>query len=178
MIIVHVLLQGMPELELSELKNRIGESRVTAEGLHVEAGKVAEFAQAITDTKAIYFDKEAAKKAGHDQIPAPPTFLRTWYFDRYRAEGVGINFGFDLGLDPRYTVHGEQEYEYERPVYVGDTLTGTTTLVDVIQREGENGGNMTIVIFETEYCDEDGELVVTVRNTRIETDGIITERSQ
>lgn len=168
----------MPDVALSTIEERIGESRVTADGLHVEAGKVAEFARSITDTKAIYFDEEAAAEAGHDRIPAPPTFLRTWYFERYRADEVGIDFGFDLGLDPRYTVHGEQEYEFERPVYVGDTLTATTTLRDVVQREGDGGGQMTIVTFETKYRDEDDELVATVRNTRIETEGAIAEDAE
>lgn len=168
----------MPDVALSTIEERIGESRVTADGLHVEAGKVAEFARAITDTKATYFDEKAATEAGHDRIPAPPTFLRTWYFERYRANEVGIDFGFDLGLDPRYTVHGEQEYEFKRPVYVGDTLTATTTLQDVVQHEGDGGGQMTIVTFESEYRDEDDELVATVRNTRIETEGAIAEDSE
>lgn len=165
----------MPNRAVSTIESKIGESRTTADGLYVEAGKVAEFARAITDSKPIYFDEKAAQREGHERIPAPPTFLRTWYFTRHRPTGVGTDFGFDLGLDPRYTVHGEQEYVFERPVYVGDTLKGETTIIDVVQRDGNSGGTMTIVTFETEYVDQENELVATARHTRIETEGAITE---
>lgn len=164
---------GMPDYPIEELQARIGESKTTARDLHVEAGKVDEFARAITDRKPEYFDESAAQTNDLNGIPAPPTFLRTWYFDRYRPENIGINFGFDLGLDPRYTIHGQQEYQFRRPVYVGDILTGITTLANIYQRDGNRGGKMTFVVFETEYLNRKGETIVSVENTRIETDSAV-----
>lgn len=163
----------MPARPISELESLIGTTETTARGLRVETGKVDEFARAITDRKPEYFEESAAKARGLERIPAPPTFLRTWYFDRYRPRGVGTDFGFDLGLDPRYTVHGQQEYRFRRPVYVGDVFTGETTLADVYRQSGNRGGEMTFVVFETEYLNQEGNAVVEVENTRIETSGAI-----
>lgn len=160
----------MPDKPLDDLKAQVGDSYKTVENLRIESGKVSEFASAIQDDNPIFHSKEAAIENGYENIPAPLTFTRTSYFPRYRPEGIDGDFGFDLGLNYDNVLHGEQEYEYERPVVVGDTLTGTTTLVDVYQKEGAHAGTMTFCIYETEYRDEDGELVVTERISRIETE--------
>lgn len=129
---------------------------------------VAEFAQAIGDTSRIYTDPDAARQAGYPAIPAPPSFTRVAYFPRYRPEGIDRDLGFDLGFAPDYVVHGEQSYEYKRPIYVGDVLTGETTLLEVSQKEGQRGGLMTFATLETQFFDGDGEHVQTAQNTRIE----------
>lgn len=159
----------MPDRPLKELKEKIGESKVTVTGLHIEAGKVEEFARALKDDNPAHRDEEAAKEQGFETIPAPMTFMAVSNFPRYHPEGVEREHkGFDLGFDSRYSIHGEQEYELERPAYVGETLEGTTTLVDVYQRDGSRGGTMTFAVMETKYRNQDGELVLTERSTGIE----------
>lgn len=160
----------MPTIPIEELEEKVGESAVTIEDFHIEAGKVEEFARAIKEDNPAFRDEEAAAEQGFDAIPAPLTFARVSTFPRYRVvEGRGI----DIGFRQEYAIHGEQEYEYERPVRVGDTLTGETTLTDVYQREGGRGGTMTIAELETEYRDQDGDLVLTERSTVLETGGAI-----
>ena len=168
----------MPDRPLEELRGKVGESRETVVDLVVEAGKVDEFARAIRADNPAHRDETAARDQGFEAIPAPLTFTRTSYFERYRPDGVDEHLGFDLGLDPRYLVHGEQEYEYERPVTVGDTLAGTTSLTDVSQREGGRGGTLTFVVFKTAFHDEGGDLVLTERNTRIETESAIDDGNE
>jgi acyl dehydratase len=160
----------MPERPLEELKEEVGTSKVTAEGLTIEAGKVEEFARAVKDDNPVHRSESAATEQGFEAVPAPMTFLLTSAFPRYRPEDVPRQTSkqFDLGFDSRYSVHGEQEFEFERPVRVGDTLTGTTTLTDVYQREGDRGGTMTFAVFETEFRTQDDELVATTRATGIE----------
>lgn len=168
----------MPEKTLDELQAMVGESRVTVRELHVEAGKNAEFAAALGEDDPVYRDPETAAERGLDGVPAPLTFTQVGRFPHYQPDDVdedeGIQ-GFDLGLDPQRTVHGEQEYEFERVAEVGDVLHGETTLTDVYQREGSRGGTMTFAVYETEFRDQDGELVVTTRLTRIETGGAIDD---
>ena len=161
----------MPTKPLEELHAQVGESVQTVENLEIEAGKVTEFARALRDDNPIFHDEEAAREAGYDDIPAPLTFTRVAYFPRHRPDGIDADLGFDLGLREENVLHGEQEYEYERPLVVGDVLSGTTTLVDVSQSEGSRGGTMTFCVYETEYRDQDGDLVLTERVTRIETGG-------
>lgn len=156
----------------SRLEERIGESADSVVDFAVESGMVAEFARAIGETNPIFLDSAAAERRGLDRIPAPLTFSRVSLFPRYRSADSD-RFGFDLGFDRRYEVHGQQEYDFERPVFVGDCLTGSTTLTGVDRQEGSRGGEMTFATLETEYVDADDELVVTERSTIIETDGAI-----
>ncbi|RRJ30135.1 FAS1-like dehydratase domain-containing protein [Halocatena pleomorpha] len=160
----------MPTKPLSTLEAQVGTSHRTVKGFEIEAGKVAEFARAITDPNPVFFDAQTARDRGHDRIPAPLTFTRVGTFPRYAVEDER---GFDLGFRPEHVIHGEQSYEYDRPVYVGDVLEGTTTLTDCYQREGGRGGTMTFAVFETTYTDQDGDRVLTERTTSIETTGAI-----
>jgi acyl dehydratase len=160
----------MPEKPIEELEALVGTSVVTVEDFAIEAGKVEEFARAVKDDDPVHRDRAVAQERGFEDIPAPLTFERVSMFPRYRTVE---KYGIDLGFREEYTIHGEQAYEYERPLVVGDVLTGTTTLADVYERDGGRGGTMTFAVLETEYTDEDGELVLTARSTAIETAGAI-----
>ncbi|MDJ1434086.1 MaoC family dehydratase N-terminal domain-containing protein [Halostagnicola sp. A-GB9-2] len=162
----------MPTKALSELEELVGDSRVTVEGFQIEAGKVAEFARAVTDPNPVFRSTKAATQNGHERIPAPPTYTRVGNFPRYAPDGVE-GHGFDLGFRPEYILHGEHVYEYERPAFVGDILTGTTTLTNLYERDGDRAGTMTFAILETAYRDQHGELVLTERATVIESDGAV-----
>lgn len=161
-------------VDIDELKSKVGETETSVEGFEIEAGKVAEFARCIGDDNPVYHDEDAARQQGFRAIPAPLTFTRVAVFPRYRPPG-GSRLGFELGFDVRREIHGEQEYEFERPVFVGDVLEGETTLTDASQREGARGGMMTFATLETEYRDSSGDLVVTERSTVIETESAIEE---
>lgn len=123
----------------------------------------------MRDEDPAYRNVDEATHRGFDRIPALLTFTQVGRFPHYRGDDLkdGIQ-GFNLGFDPQRTVHGEQEYEFERPVYVGDELTDTTTLTDVYRREGEDG-TLTFAVLTTEYRTKDGGLVATERRTAIET---------
>jgi len=108
----------MPSKSIEELNEAVGKTNRTVENFEIERGKIAEFARAIRDPAEIYINETAAQKAGYETIPAPPTFVRTSYFPRYRPEGIDYDLGFDLGFDRTRVVHGEQKYEYSRPLYV------------------------------------------------------------
>jgi acyl dehydratase len=168
----------MPSKSITELESMIGETHEVVEEFEIEAGKVEEFARAIDDDNPAFRDEAAARAQGFDGIPVPLTFTRTAYFPRYRPDGTDELRPFDLGFDPEYSVHGEQEYEYHRQLYVGDVLSGTVTLTDVYTREGKRGGEMTFATYELEYYDESGERVLTERGTSIETSGSIEGEDQ
>lgn len=160
--------------DIDDLQSRIGETEASVDEFRIEAGKVAEFARAIGDDNPAYRDEEAARAKGFEAIPAPPTFTRVAMFPHYRPPD-GSRLGFELGFDVRREIHGEQEYEFERPLLVGDSLYAETTLTDAFQREGSRGGAMTFAILETEYRTAAGDLVVTERSTLIETEDAIAD---
>ena len=128
--------------------------------MRVELGKIREFAKAVKDDSATF---------RRDDAVAPPTFLMTiahWLGDLGQTRSA-------VKLDYRRLLHGEQEFEYVRPIHAGDVLTFRSRTKDVFEKEGKRGGKMTFVIGETEYRNQRGEVVAYTRNTAIETEGAV-----
>lgn len=111
----------------------------------VERGAIRKFAQAIDDPTPAFQSGEIA----------PPTFPTTFRVDVP---------GFDV--DPARRLHGEEEYEYARPIRAGDKITVVRRVTDVYEREGRLG-KMIFVVMESEGRDPNGELVYTGRTTVI-----------
>jgi len=128
----------------------------------IEWSKVREFARAIRDPNPLYFDPELAKKECGG-IPVPPTFLQVAAF--WMGEDSMPTANFDL----RRILHGEQDFEFLKPVFVGDVLTGTSRIADVYEKEGGRGGKMTFMVTEIEYKNQQGEVVAYARGTLVET---------
>src|SRR5262245_13921045 len=127
--------------------------------LWVEFGKIREFARALKDENTIYRDPERSV--------APPTFLMTiahWLTD-LSATRPGVK------LDMRRVLHGEQEFEYLKPIRPGDVLTARSRTKDIFEKPGKRGGQMLFVLGETEFKNQRGEVVAYMRNTLIQTDG-------
>jgi hypothetical protein len=125
--------------------------------MHVELGKVREFARAVKD--------------GNPAYPgvAPPTFLMTiahWTGDLGQTRSA-------VKLDYRRLLHGEQEFEYLKPIRPGDVLTFRSRVKDVFEKQGKRGGKMLFIVGETEFKDQRGEVVAYTRNTAIETEGAV-----
>jgi acyl dehydratase len=122
----------------------------------VERGRVAQFADAIGEQDPRYRDPEAATAAGFPEQLAPPTFPTVM---QIMTSGQVV-VDQDLGLDYSRVVHGEQEYEWRRPIVVGDVLKATPRIADIYAR----GPNEFLVI-EAVITDADGEVVCVARST-------------
>jgi acyl dehydratase len=70
-----------------------------------------------------------------------------------------------VGINVTRILHGEEEYEYIAPIYPGDVLTGTTTLVDGKTRQGSDGHMMDILTTETQYTNQHNQHVLSTRST-------------
>lgn len=130
--------------------------------MHVERGKIREFARAIKDDNPVYYNEEHAKQTVGGIMP-PPTFTMTQAF---WDEGPRKPL---LKYDVRRLLHGEQEFEYLAPIYAGDVLTGTARVSDVYEKQGSRGGTMTFGVLETTYVNQRGERVLISRSTLVET---------
>jgi acyl dehydratase len=120
--------------------------------------KLREFASAVGEHDPLYHDQEAAKQAGHPDIPAVPTFAVVLSM---RA-GQLVYGDPDLGLDYSRVVHGEQEFIHQRPIRAGDRLLATGKVAAV-----ETKGRHELLTIETRVTTEDGEPVCTVRSTAL-----------
>jgi hypothetical protein len=130
----------------------------------IERGKIAEFANAVLNRSEAY---------GRPDAVAPPTFPQSMALWRMRAGGpreVGRR-----GLDMRRVLHGEQEFEYVRPLRAGDVLTATSRVKDEYEKAGKRGGTMKFIVTETTFRDQNGEVVAYSRGTTIQTSKAATE---
>jgi acyl dehydratase len=146
-------------LDPDVLKREFPEFELTA-----ERGKIREFALALGLEDPVHFDLDAARAAGFEDLLAPPTFTRQfWHEDEENDPMV------HLGYDPKRRLHGEQEFEYHKPLVAGMALRGRNVIASTREKEGRRGGKMTFAVIETRFVDENGELVQVARRTLIET---------
>jgi acyl dehydratase len=139
----------------------------------VERGPVAKFAEAVHDDSPVYVSDDAARAAGFDAVPAPPTyaFSAMQYWGKF-PEGQppdptgGKNPMMEiigtLMSQGGIVLHGEQEFLYHRPIVVGDVLHNEGRVVDYYTKESK-GSTMTFIVVEDVYRDEAGEPVLTSR---------------
>ena len=134
----------------------------------IERGKIKEFAEAIVDDNPVYRDPAYAKKSGFGQVIVPPTFTATKAF--WRTGGTNAEIA---GLDNRFLLHGEEEYEYFKPILAGDILTCRGKITEAYEKAGKRGGTMTFVVFEFTFHNQRGEKVLISRSTVIQTGGVV-----
>lgn len=136
--------------------------------MHIERGKIREFAKAIKEDDPLYFDEEYAKREAGGVMP-PVTFLRTveqWHDGEGRPR---------MPMDLKRALHGEQEFEFLKPIFVGDVLTAVSRITDVYEKVGKRGGTMTFVVTETEFTNQRGEVGARARQVSIETGQVVKD---
>jgi acyl dehydratase len=132
----------------------------------IDRSKLAELARAFHEVNPAWHGPDAARAAGFEQVPTPPTV--TVLADHWRTEGA-LAHAHAIEADVRRLLHGEAAWQYLAPVQDGDELTAQARVVEVRERKGARGGVMTLVTIETEYVNQHGALAVLRRDTLIET---------
>lgn len=134
--------------------------------IEVTTTQVRMFARGVGYTDPVYFDEEAAQKAGYRSLPVPPTHLGIPVFipgqcsNTFSGPSEGqpsISHGLPGLLD------GGTETEYLEQICAGDKLTMTTKLAGLDVRESPALGKMLIVTSESVYKNENGDPVAIQR---------------
>jgi acyl dehydratase len=112
--------------------------------------KIGEYARAVGEESAFYFDRAAAREAGFRDVAAPPMFAVV-YSTGSVAPGI---FDPDVGIDFSMMVHGSPEFEWGEPVCAGDVITTVTSVKDISEK-----GGMGFYVFETVSTNQDGQEV-------------------
>jgi hypothetical protein len=123
----------------------------------VERGRLRFFAEAIGETDPIYTDVDAARAAGHPDLPVPPTFLFGLELDLPEP----FAWLAELGVDLRRMLHGSQRFDHRRAAHAGDELLLEPVVVDVFSKRG---GALEFVVVATEVT-RDGEPIATLTKT-------------
>lgn len=131
---------------------------VTAE---ISRGRLQFFAEAIGETDPIYTDVEAARAAGHPDLPAPPTFIFGLVMEGSREPFKQLT---DLGIDLRTVLHGEERFTYHSVAHAGDRLILQGTIVDCYSKKS---GALQFLVKETSVTREDGTRVADMRDITV-----------
>lgn len=132
-------------------------SRTPGHTVEVERGRLRFFARATGQNDPVYLDVEAARAAGHRDLPVPPTFLFCLEMDQPNPWAL-LN---ELGIDMRTILHGGQENDYHALAYAGDALAFWTEVTDVYAKKG---GALEFLV-RTTHVTRDGELIATLTKT-------------
>jgi acyl dehydratase len=140
-------------------KDYVGRTFPATAPYEVSRVKVAEFADAIGDPNPLFHDRAAAQAAGYPDVIAPPTFAVVVAMASSRT-AVGDP---GLGLNYAMVVHGEQRFDYSRPLHAGDVVTAQSTISAI-----REVGSITMLTTETQIRTVDGEHVCTGFSTLVE----------
>jgi hypothetical protein len=122
-----------------------------------ERGRLRFFAEATGQQDPVYTNIDAAKAAGHPDLPVPLTFLFCLEMDNPNRHRVLA----DLGIDVRTILHGGQRFTYHSPAHAGDALTFQTVVTDVTSKKG---GALQFIVRDT-HVSRSGEPVATLTST-------------
>ena len=129
----------------------LGHEFAADEPYEVSRVKIREFAEAVGDRNPCCVDQDAARAAGHADVVAPPTFPMVF-------AGIGSAnspiFDAEFGMDYSRVLHGEQDFEYLRPIVAGDSLTVSGRIADI-----RDAGDHELVRTELDVHDGHGALV-------------------
>jgi hypothetical protein len=165
----------------------------------VEASHILMFARSVGDANPIYADADYASGTEVGSIIAPPTFVQAsahfdpdyplrpkvgqkWMGSGRAASGSnvdqeppkpeGAKLGTGMGARG---LHAEQHYTYHRHLRPGDLLTASTRPGERWEKQGKRGGKLVFAESITEYCDQNGELVITARSVGVQTEQAVEQ---
>lgn len=123
----------------------------------VEEGAIQRYAQAIGDPNPLFNDLDYAKKTKYGRLLAPPGFTG-WPIKAGRPTEKLFASLVEAGAPPRI-LDGGIEFEFIEPVGAGDTLTATSNIAKVTERETKLGKTM-FTTAEVTYVNQKGNEVL------------------
>lgn len=120
--------------------------------------KIREFAAAVFATDAVHFDADVARERGFSDLVAPATFPVVIQ-DKTLLQLLAHP---EAGIDFTRVVHGDQRFDYSRPLVAGDEVVAQLRVTKV-----QSLGGHSMVTSETEVTTLAGEHVVTATSTLV-----------
>jgi len=137
---------------IKELKSRIGSYFKLSFGgsTEVTADSIRHFSAGTGDFNPLWLDEKYASKTRWGSIIAPPCYLYSVIY------ATGMKAG---GLAGVHAYHSGSNWEWYKPVKLGDTITGTYQLKDVIEKPSQFSKRILIVYAEIKYYNQLDEMV-------------------
>ncbi len=116
----------------------------------VEREKVREYARAVHNDDAAYFDEDAAAELGYRGLVSPLTFISVFGYTAQRAFFDHV----DIGITDKQIVQVDQVLKFRKPVTAGDRLFADVYVDELRQAHGTD-----IIVTKVVITDSDGEIV-------------------
>ena len=120
-------------------------------------GKTYDAATFVVDAERV---ERFARAVDHPREGVPPTFVTAPEIQAGLANAIA---DADLGVELARVLHGEQTYEWTRPLERGETVTATSTILDIRGRP-----SLEFLTIRTEIRAVDGTLVCFATTTLIQ----------
>jgi acyl dehydratase len=119
---------------------------------HYEVGreKIREYAEAVKNDDAAFFDEKAAAELGHDAILAPLTFISVFGYQAQSAFFANAN----IGIQDAKIVQVDQELKFFKPIKAGDRLYCDVYVHSIRQSFGAD-----IIVTKNIVTNQNGEVV-------------------
>jgi len=142
--------------------------------LPIDAVAVGRYAAAAHDANPVYSDDVAARAAGYERAVAPPTFVSAMLDHSggppetaLRRDGVALDT-FPSVVGPQSVLMGGgQDIEFLAPIYVGDVVEVSRSLVDHYRRPSRRYGELDFVVVESQVVNQDGVHVMRILDTLV-----------
>lgn len=127
----------------------------------VEISQLRLFCQATGETNPVFWDAEAARAAGFDRVPTPPTYSQTLL----NLSPFKKNLVLDvMQVDLSKMLHGEQAFEQRHPISVGDTIRLKQRVADIYDKKG---GALEFIVLETTARNQDDVVCGTLKSVAV-----------
>ena len=127
----------------------------------VEISQLRLFCQATGETSPVFWDAEAARAAGLDRVPTPPTYPQTLL----NLSPFKKNLVLDvMQVDLLKMLHGEQAFEQHHPIFVGDTIRLKQRVADIYDKKG---GALEFIVLETTARNQDDVVCCTLKSVAV-----------
>jgi acyl dehydratase len=116
----------------------------------VEREKIREYAVAVKNDDAVFFEESAAEALGYGSLVAPLTFVSVFGY----TSQLAFFKDAEIGISDRQIVQVDQEFKFLKPIQVGDKLYSDVYVHAVRQAHGTD-----IIVTKVLISNQDGELV-------------------
>jgi hypothetical protein len=112
--------------------------------------KVREYAIAVKNDDAAYYDEEAAAELGHGSLPAPLTFISIF---GYQAQSAFFE-NAKIGVTDMQIVQVDQVLKFIKPIHAGDKLYCDVYVDSIRQSHGAD-----IIVTKNIVTNDKGDVV-------------------
>jgi acyl dehydratase len=112
--------------------------------------KLREYAVAVKNDDAAFFDEAVAAELGHGALPAPLTFISVFGYQAQTAFFADAN----IGVSDMQIVQVDQVLKFVKPIHAGDTLYCDVYVDSVRQAHGTD-----IIVTKNIVTNDKGDVV-------------------